>query len=138
MKLSIGEVKVVEPTLRGWKCILTAIPESVLNALMDAARDAAKAEDDAKALSGVGLKLLTLLRNAPEVLAALAQAVLRFVPDGKAPTDEQAWSLTAADADDVIDAVLQAAWLPDFQRRLKNRLGGNAQAASVPASAPKP
>jgi len=139
VKLSIGDAVVVEPTLRGWKLILSAVPESVLTQLMEVARKAAETDEHGEpkreALSAAGFQLLSLLRAAPDVLAALCQAVVRL-PGGKMLDSEQAWALSAADADDVLAAIAESTWLPEFLRRLKNRLSGSGPKAGAPASTP--
>ena len=140
MKLSIGEVTVVRPDLRGWDVMLSSVPETVLNAVMQSIREAAAVQEanvgkQQEALMRIGLKLLPLFQSSPILLAAIAQATLR-TPDGKPITREAAWSMTDADVDDMITAIMESEWRKDFGKRLKNRLSGAARLAAAPALTP--
>ena len=133
MKLSIGEVHIAPPGLRGWKAILQALSEEqyrkLLDVAMSARQSAGAGEASPDALRGVVGQFAPLLGVLPDVAAAFAQAVVR--QDGKRLTSDQAWELTEVDLDEIVQAVLQADWALEVLRRLKKYLRG--ETASLPS-----
>ena len=144
MELSIGEVSVRSPGLRGWKTLLKSIPtdKQGVDNILDVALSIRERFDASGLKPGdaipvelnkfVADRMLPFLPSLPDVIVAVAQACLRD-EKGNRISQEKAWDLTEEDVVVVFQALMTAPFLRDFMEKLGNSLSGERLEQVVPA-----